>query len=98
MGLWLYNIYVQICSQKNQIQLDFILRYMKNINTCDMISLIECIFKFGEKLWHRIILQPCWLLIVIGYVDPISQFKSFTVRIDRVAICPAETTGVIPAI
>jgi len=38
------------------------------------------------------------LLTVIGYVDPISQFKSSSVRIDGVAICPAETTGVIPTI
>ena len=38
------------------------------------------------------------LLTVIGYVDPISKFKSFSVRIDGVAICPAETTGVIPTI
>jgi hypothetical protein len=38
------------------------------------------------------------LLTIIGYVDPISQFKSFSVRIDGVAICPAETTGVIPTI
>ena len=38
------------------------------------------------------------LLTVIGYVDPISTFKSFSVRIDGVAICPAETTGVIPTI
>jgi hypothetical protein len=38
------------------------------------------------------------LLTVIGYVDPISTFKSFSVRIDRVDICPAETTGVIPII
>jgi hypothetical protein len=34
--------------------------------------------------------------IAIGYVDPISKFKSFSVRIDGMAICPAETTGVIP--
>jgi len=38
------------------------------------------------------------LLIVIGYVDPISKFKSLSVRIDGVAICPADTTGVIPTI
>ena len=55
-------------------------------------------FEFGEKIWHRIILLPCWLLIVKGYVDPISKSKSFSVRIDGVAICPAETTGVIPTI
>ena len=55
-------------------------------------------FEFGEKVWHIIILLPCWLLIVIGYVDPISKVKSFSVRIDGVAICPVETTGVIPTI
>ena len=38
------------------------------------------------------------LLTVIGYVDPISKFKSLSIRIDGVAICPAETTGVIPTI
>jgi hypothetical protein len=38
------------------------------------------------------------LLTVIGYVDPISTFKSLSVRIDGVAIRPAETTGVIPTI
>jgi hypothetical protein len=38
------------------------------------------------------------LLTVIGYVDPISTFKSLSVRIDGVAIHPAETTGVIPTI
>ena len=55
-------------------------------------------FEFGEKVWHIIKLLPCWLLIVIGYVDPISTFKSFSVRIDGVAICPTKTTGVIPTI
>jgi hypothetical protein len=38
------------------------------------------------------------LLTVIEYVDLISTFKSFSVRIDGVDICPAETTGVIPTI
>jgi hypothetical protein len=38
------------------------------------------------------------LLTVIGYVDPISKFKSFSVHKDGVAISPAETSGVIPTI
>ena len=33
------------------------------------------------------------LLIVIVYVDQISNSKSLSVRIAGVAICPAETTG-----
>ena len=53
-------------------------------------------FEFGEKVWHIIILLPCWLLTAIGYVDPISKVKSFSVRIDGVDICPTETTGLIP--
>ena len=61
-----------------------------------MISLIQCIFIFGENAWHRIILLPCSLLIAIGYVDLISTFKLFSVH--NVAICSAETTGVIPTI
>jgi len=36
------------------------------------------------------------VLTVIGYVDPMLEFKSFSVRIDGVAFCPTETTGVIP--
>ena len=38
------------------------------------------------------------LLIVIWYADPISAFKSFSLRIDGFAICSAETAGVIPTI
>jgi hypothetical protein len=38
------------------------------------------------------------LITVIGCVDPISTFKSLYVRIEGVAVCPAETTGVIPTI
>jgi hypothetical protein len=38
------------------------------------------------------------MLTVIGYIDLMLEFKSFSVRIDEVAFCPAETTGVIPAI
>jgi len=38
------------------------------------------------------------LLTVIGYVDPVSNFGSFSLRIDGVAFCPAETAGVIPVI
>ena len=38
------------------------------------------------------------LLTVIGYVDLMLEFKSFSVRIDGTAFCPAETTGVIPII
>ena len=38
------------------------------------------------------------LLTVIVYVDPLSSFKSLSIRIDGVDICPAETTGVIPTI
>ena len=35
---------------KIQNQLEFnVLRYMKRMHTCDMISLIQCIFIFGEK-------------------------------------------------
>ena len=55
-------------------------------------------FEFGEKVWHIIKLLPCWLLIVIGDVDPISKVKSFSVRIDGNALCPTETTGVFPTI
>jgi hypothetical protein len=32
-----------------QNQLFNILKYTKHIHTCAMISLIQCIFKFGEK-------------------------------------------------
>ena len=38
------------------------------------------------------------LLTSVGYVDPISTLRLFSVRIDGVAICPAETAGVIPTI
>jgi hypothetical protein len=38
------------------------------------------------------------MLTVIGYIDLMLEFKSFSVRIDGVAFCLAETTGVIPAI
>ena len=38
------------------------------------------------------------LLTVIGYVDLMLEFKSFSVRIDGIAMCPAEMTGVIPTI
>jgi hypothetical protein len=38
------------------------------------------------------------LLTVIGYVDLRLEFKSFSLRIDGVAFCPAEMTGVIPII
>jgi hypothetical protein len=38
------------------------------------------------------------LLTAIGCVDAISTFKSLSIHIDGVAICPAETTGVIPTI
>ena len=37
-------------AKKNQNQLKFnILRYMKRIHTCDLRSLIQCNFIFGEK-------------------------------------------------
>jgi len=35
---------------------------------------------------------------VIEYVDPLSTFGSFSVRIDGVDICPVETADVIPTI
>ena len=36
---------------KIQNQLEFnVLRYMKRMHTCAMIGLIQCIFKFGEKV------------------------------------------------
>jgi hypothetical protein len=40
----------KFASTNIQNQLEFnILRYMKHIHTCDMISVIQCIFIFGEK-------------------------------------------------
>ena len=38
------------------------------------------------------------LRTVIGYVDPVSKFESFSLRIDGVAFCPTKTTGIIPTI
>ena len=41
---------LKFATRKNQNQLEFnVLRYMKRMHTCDMISLIQCIFIFGEK-------------------------------------------------
>ena len=41
----------KFATTKIQNQLEFyVLRYMKRMHTCDMISLIQCIFKFGEKV------------------------------------------------
>jgi hypothetical protein len=56
------KIYMFKFSTKNiQNQLFNILRYTKHIHTSDMISLIQCIFKFGEKAWHIMIQLPCWM-------------------------------------
>jgi hypothetical protein len=45
-----YIIYMFKLAIKNQNQLKFnILRYMKRIHTCDLRSLIQCNFIFGEK-------------------------------------------------
>ena len=32
------------------------------------------------------------LVTIIGYVDPVSKFGSFSLRIDGVAFCPTETS------
>ena len=42
--------------------------------------------------------DPAALFTVIGYVDTVSKFGSFSLRIDGVAFCPTETTGLIPTI
>ena len=38
------------------------------------------------------------LLAVIGYVDPVSTFRSFSPHIEGIAFCLAETAGLIPTI
>ena len=41
----------KFATTKIQNQLEFnVLRYMKRMHTCDAISLIQCIIKFGEKV------------------------------------------------
>ena len=41
----------KLAPKKNQNQLEFnILMYMKRMHTCDLVKIIQCIFKFSEKV------------------------------------------------